>query len=71
METKYNIMFVKIVRSIILFISLYLILKYLTSGKIPYSEILMICSSAISIQILLDIYRPIIVIKNDYIDGIN
>ena len=54
---------IKIIRASILFISLYITLKYLTVGKIPYNEIFMICSTAIIIQTLLDIYRPIIVIK--------
>lgn len=54
---------IKILRASILFISLYIALKYLTIGKIPYNEIFMICSIAIIIQTLLDIYRPIIVVK--------
>ncbi len=52
----------KIIRALILFISIYLVLKYFTSGKIPYNEIFMICSSAVAIQTLLDIYQPIILI---------
>ena len=52
----------KIIRAFILFISIYFVLKYFTSGKIPYSEIFMICSSAISIQTLLDIYQPVIIL---------
>jgi hypothetical protein len=53
---------IKIIRALILFISIYLVLKYLTSGKIPYSEILMISSSAVFVQTLLDIYQPVVYI---------
>ena len=60
---KNKVITIKIIRASILFISLYIALKYLTVGKIPYNEIFMICSTAIIIQTLLDIYRPIIVIK--------
>jgi len=51
----------KIIRYSILFISMYLVLKYLTIGKIPITEIFMICSSSVIFQILLDIYQPIII----------
>ena len=51
----------KIIRYSILFISMYLVLKYLTIGKIPYTEIFMICSASVIIQILLDIYQPIVI----------
>jgi len=53
---------IKCIRAIIMFLSMYLILKYSTIGKIPYLEIIMICSYSIIIQTLLDIYQPIIVI---------
>lgn len=59
-----NVIVIKIIRAFILFISLYIILKYFTIGKIPYNEIFMISSTAIIVQILLDIYRPIIIIEN-------
>jgi len=63
-----NVALIKIIRAIILFITIYFITKYFTIGKIPYNEIIMICSSAVLVQTLLDIYRPIIVInKNDQI----
>jgi len=52
----------KIIRTLILFISIYFILKYFTSGKIPYNDIFMIGSSTVLIQTLLDIYQPIIMI---------
>ncbi len=52
----------KIIRILILFISIYFILKYFTSGKIPYNDIFMIGSSTVLIQTLLDIYQPIIMI---------
>lgn len=64
-QTKYNVIFAKIIRAIILFLVIYLVTKYLTIGKIPYKEIFMICSSAVCVQILLDIYRPIITINDD------
>ncbi len=54
---------IKIIRAIILFLTIYFVCKYFTTGKIPYSEIFMISSSAILVQTLLDIYQPIIVIK--------
>ena len=54
---------IKIIRAFILFISIYFVTKYFTIGKIPYNEIIMICSSAVLVQVLLDIYRPIIIIK--------
>jgi hypothetical protein len=59
-----NVIIIKIIRAFILFILLYFVLKYSTTGKIPYNEIFMICSTATIIQILLDIYRPIIVIES-------
>ena len=52
----------KTIRALILFISMYFVLKYSTTGKIPYTEIFMICSSTVGIQTLLDIYQPIILI---------
>ena len=52
----------KIIRALILFISMYFVLKYCTTGKIPYNEICMIGSSAVAIQTLLDIYQPIILV---------
>jgi hypothetical protein len=62
-----NVALIKIIRAIILFITIYFITKYFTIGKIPYNEIIMICSSTVLIQTLLDIYRPIIVInKHNY-----
>lgn len=60
---KNKVIIIKIIRAFILYISLYIALKYFTIGKIPYNEIFMICSIAVIIQTLLDIYRPIIVIK--------
>lgn len=63
-----NIILIKIVRSVIMFLSIYFVTKYCTIGKIPYNEIIMIGSTAIITQILLDIYRPVIVInKNDIV----
>ena len=55
-----KLFFKKIIRAFILFINIYFVLKYFTSGKIPYNEIFMISSSAVAIQTLLDIYQPII-----------
>ena len=60
-----NVALIKIIRAIILFITIYFITKYFTIGKIPYNEIIMICSSTVLIQTLLDIYRPIIVINKN------
>jgi hypothetical protein len=60
-----NIQLLKIIRAIILFLSIYFITKYGTTGKIPYSEIIMISSSAVLIQTLLDIYKPLIVINKN------
>ena len=60
-----NITLIKIVRASIMFFGIYFITKYFTIGKIPYNEIIMICSSAVIIQILLDIYRPIIIINKN------
>jgi len=57
-----NIILIKIIRSFILFLSIYFVMKYFTIGKIPYDEIIMISCSAVIVQILLDIYRPIIII---------
>ncbi len=61
-----NIITIKIIRAIILFISIYFVMKYFTIGKIPYNEIIMVSSTAVLIQIILDIYRPIIVINSEY-----
>jgi hypothetical protein len=61
-----NIQLIKLIRAIILFISIYFIMKYFTIGKIPYDEIIMICSASVLIQTLLDIYRPIIIINENY-----
>ena len=58
-----KIILIKLIRSIILFISVFFIIKYNTIGKIPYNEIIMICSFTVFIQTMLDIYRPIIVIN--------
>jgi hypothetical protein len=63
--SKYNIILIKIIRAIILFVSIYVVTKYFTIGKIPYNEIFMICSSGVLIQTLLDIYRPIIIINEN------
>ena len=62
-----NIILIKIVRSIILFLSIYFATKYCTIGKIPYNEIIMIGCTAIITQILLDIYRPVVVIDKSKI----
>ena len=62
-----NIIIIKIIRAIILLITVYFVMKYFTIGKIPYNEILMVASSAVLVQTLLDIYRPIIII-NENID---
>jgi hypothetical protein len=56
---------IKIIRAIILFISVYFVMKYFTIGKIPYNEIIMIACTAVFVQTLLDIYRPIIVINEN------
>lgn len=53
---------IKLIRAIILFASIYFVMKYFTTGKIPYSEICMIASVAVLVQTLLDIYHPVIVI---------
>jgi len=58
-----SIITIKIIRAIILFISIYFTMKYFTIGKIPYNEIIMIGCIAVSVQTLLDIYRPIIIIN--------
>jgi hypothetical protein len=58
-----NLILIKIIRASILFISMYLVLKYCTQGKIPYSEIFMIASSSVFVQTLLDIYQPLIIIE--------
>jgi len=63
MNKKFIIL--KLIRAIILFLCIYLVCKYLTSYKLPYTEIILIASSAVIIQILLDIYRPIIVINEN------
>ena len=62
-----NIIIIKIIRAIILLLTVYFVMKYFTIGKIPYNEILMVASSAVLVQTLLDIYRPIIII-NENID---
>jgi hypothetical protein len=38
-------------------------MKYCTIGKIPYNEIIMVGCTGVIVQILLDIYRPVVVIK--------
>jgi hypothetical protein len=60
-----NTITIKIIRAVILFISIYFVMKYFTIGKIPYNEIIMIASTAVLIQTILDIYRPIIVINSN------
>ena len=57
-----DIFLIKIIRGIIMFLSIYFIMKYFTVGKIPYNEIIMIASASVLIQILLDIYRPLIIL---------
>lgn len=52
----------KCIRSLILFIALYLVTKYGTTGKIPYKEIFMICAAGLAVQNMMDIYSPLIVI---------
>lgn len=59
-----NICIIKTMRAIIMFIVIYFAMKYFTIGKIPYSEIFMIAFVAVLTQILLDIYRPMIIINN-------
>jgi hypothetical protein len=59
-----NVVLIKIIRAIILFFAIYFVVKYCTVGKIPYSEIIMIGSTAVLVQTLLDIYRPIVSINN-------
>ena len=54
---------IKLTRGIILFFSIYFIMKYCTIGKIPYNEIIMVGCTGVIVQILLDIYRPVVVIK--------
>lgn len=63
-----NIILIKIVRSVIIFLSIYFVTKYCTIGKIPYNEIFMIGSTAVITQILLDIYRPLIIIDKEKIN---
>ena len=58
-----NLVLIKIIRGFIIFISMYLVLKYCTLGKIPYHEIFMISSTAVLIQSLLDIYQPLVIIE--------
>jgi hypothetical protein len=65
-----NITIIKIIRAIILFISIYFVMKYFTIGKIPYNEIIMVSSTAILIQTILDIYRPIIIINQNMDDNV-
>lgn len=59
-----NIVLIKIIRAIILFFAIYFVVKYCTIGKIPYTEIIMISSTAVLVQTLLDIYRPVVSINN-------
>jgi hypothetical protein len=59
-----NIITIKLIRAIIIFISIYFVMKYFTIGKIPYSEIIMVSSTAVLVQTILDIYRPIIIIND-------
>jgi hypothetical protein len=66
-----NLIFIKLIRSIIIFFTIYFVTKYCTIGKIPYNEIIMISSSAVLIQILLDIYRPVIILDYNQIDKLN
>lgn len=66
-----NIILIKIIRSVIMFLVIYFITKYCTIGKIPYNEIIMIGSTAVITQILLDIYRPVIIIDYDKINNQN
>lgn len=63
-----NIILIKIVRCVIIFLSIYFVTKYCTIGKIPYNEIFMIGSTAVITQILLDIYRPVIIIDKEKIN---
>ena len=58
-----NSALIKLTRGIILFFSIYFVMKYCTIGKIPYNEIIMIGFTGVIVQILLDIYRPIVVIN--------
>ena len=58
-----NTITIKFIRAIIIFISIYFVMKYFTIGKIPYGEIIMVSSVAVLVQTILDIYRPIIVIN--------
>ena len=62
-----NIITIKLIRAIIIFISIYFVMKYFTIGKIPYSEIIMVSSTAVLVQTILDIYRPIIIINDESI----
>jgi len=55
-----NVTFNKIIRAIILFFSIYFVMKYGTIGKIGYDEIVMVASTGIIVQVFLDIYRPIV-----------
>jgi len=66
-----NIIIIKIIRAIILFISIYFVMKYFTIGKIPYNEIIMVSSTAVLIQTILDIYRPIVIINHHIDDHMN
>ncbi len=61
-QFKNNIL-IKLTRGIILFFSIYFVMKYCTIGKIPYDEIIMIGCTGVIVQILLDIYRPLIIIN--------
>jgi hypothetical protein len=58
----------KLVRAVILFFSLYFVTKYFTTGKMPYKEIIMISATAVLVQTLLDIYGPLLIIKEKLSD---
>lgn len=66
-----NTIMIKIMRATILFLIIYLSTKYLTTGKIPEKELLMISSIGVITQILLDTYRPIISIDENYEPTVN
>jgi hypothetical protein len=63
-ENFKDLCLIKIIRAIIIFISIYFTMKYCTIGKIPYTEIIMISSVGVMVQTLLDIYRPIIIVED-------
>lgn len=58
-----NSALIKLTRGIILFFSIYFVMKYCTIGKIPYNEIIMVGVIGVIVQILLDIYRPVVIIN--------